>query len=79
MTVKEIVIDYLKKNGFDGLCSEACGCGIDDSIPCGEGFEDCEPAYAHTFEDCKKCCKFDNCVPDVAVMYCKRRPKESDS
>jgi len=31
MNVKEILIEYLKANGFDGLCNdEECGCWIDD-------------------------------------------------
>ena len=48
MTVKEIVADYLKTNGFDGLCRENCGCGLDNLFPCefdGDMFSGCEPAY----------------------------------
>ena len=48
MTVKEIVIDWLKEHGYHGLCPEDCGCGIDDLMPCGnECMEYCEPAYKH--------------------------------
>ncbi len=46
MTTKEIVIEYLKQNGFDGLCSDECGCSLDDLICCDEDFQGCEPAYA---------------------------------
>ena len=38
-TVKIIVADWLKANGFDGLCNPdaGCGCLIGDLAPCGEG------------------------------------------
>lgn len=38
MTVREIVKEYLREHGFNGLCSEdgECGCGIDDLFPCGD-------------------------------------------
>jgi hypothetical protein len=51
MTVKEIVAEYLKSNGYDGLCNEICGCGLEDFMPCGDSenhiceIHGCEPAY----------------------------------
>jgi hypothetical protein len=46
MNVYEIVKQYLKDNGFDGLCTEDCGCLIDDLMPCdSECALDCEPGY----------------------------------
>lgn len=45
MTVKEIVIKYLKANGFDGLFTDDCGCTWDDLMPCGSDPMDCEPGY----------------------------------
>ena len=48
MNVKEIVIAYLKANGFDGLYNEIgeCGCGCDELMPCDNaGIDDCEPAF----------------------------------
>ena len=48
MTVREIVVGYLRVHGFDGLCSseEECSCTLDDLMPCGgELCEDCLPAY----------------------------------
>lgn len=46
-TVREIVIAHLKSVGADGLCSEECGCGIDDLAPCGGDFSECKPAKRH--------------------------------
>lgn len=46
MNVKQIVKEYLKAQGFDGLCNIDCGCGFDDLMPCCETSEDCEVAMA---------------------------------
>lgn len=48
--VSDIVRDWLKLNGFDGLCHGAteCGCRFDDLIICqgdGGAFPQCRPAY----------------------------------
>ena len=45
MTVKDILTDYLKKNGFDGLANTDCGCKVDDLASCCHDCLDCEPAY----------------------------------
>jgi hypothetical protein len=55
MTVDEIIVDYLKTNGFDGLCNVECGCPIDDLHPCGEINSDCVPAYKHERAKCEGC------------------------
>lgn len=59
MTVAEIVKAYLVKNGYDGLCTEDCGCGVDNLFPCdGQGAcdalgcEACVPAYRYTCDRC---------------------------
>lgn len=54
MTVKEIMIEYLKANGYDGLFNRGgeCGCQIDDLAPCCESFEYCEPGYLHKCSEC---------------------------
>ena len=45
-TVKEMVAEYLGKNGFDGLFTYECGCEITDLFPCGNpGCIDCKPGY----------------------------------
>lgn len=54
MTVKEIVIEYLKENGYDGLCNNSCGCGIDDLFPCSfENTDICETAYKVACKGCE--------------------------
>ena len=47
MTVKDIVIMYLKDRGYTGLFNEyGCGCGIDDLFCCDcVGVENCEVGY----------------------------------
>jgi len=51
MNLKQIIKEYIEKNGFDGLLNqdEECGCLIDDLFPCTNNFniEDCEPGYKH--------------------------------
>jgi hypothetical protein len=60
-TVKEIVADYLKKNGYDGLCRDWCGCGLDDIMPCSDEIRhNCRPAYAKT-QKCSECDSYDSC------------------
>ena len=61
MTVKEIIKQYLKANGYDGLCDprNECGCLIGDLMSCTgyEGICDgCEPGYAGVNEDGDKVC-----------------------
>ena len=48
MNVKEIVLDYLSKNSYEGLFNEDldCGCPIDDFMPCWDGkYAECQPGY----------------------------------
>ena len=46
--VIDIIRDYLKTNGYDGLFHDSdCGCKIDDLAPCGECMDDCEPGYLY--------------------------------
>ncbi|WP_461247687.1 hypothetical protein [Treponema sp. R6D11] len=85
MTVKEIITDYLKQNGYDGLHSHCrdnnlggCGCPIKGNglFLCGETFENCEPAYKHTKTECKKCPDFIKCEAfenGEKYMYCGKK------
>jgi len=46
-TVENILRDWLKQHGYDGLCDldAECGCSLDNFIPCGEVQMDCEAGY----------------------------------
>ncbi len=46
MTCNDIIVQYLKYNGFDGLCGDECCCVIEDLSPfdCCD-WKDCEPGY----------------------------------
>jgi hypothetical protein len=56
VNVREIVEQYLKAHGFDGLAcqTESCGCQIGDLAPCcdGDNVLACMPGYVHTCETC---------------------------
>ena len=47
MTVLEIVAEWLKEHGYDGLYQEGeCSCLLDDLFPCGgEYCHDCLAGY----------------------------------
>lgn len=46
MTVLDIIINYLKEHGYDGLhYDNECGCELEDIVPCGEVSLNCEPGY----------------------------------
>ena len=52
MTVQEIVQDFLKRNGYSGLCHEECGCEIDDLFACDNNPYLCAPGVK---QYCKEC------------------------
>lgn len=53
LTVKEIIINYLKRNRFDGLYHDSeCGCKIDDLLHCGNECTECKPG---NFINCNEC------------------------
>ena len=78
MTVKEIVKDYLEKNGYDGLCCEGCGCGLDDFMPCeGCDIKNCKPAYRHGCNgDCAKCGDDELC--ELIESYSTEKPEAQE-
>jgi hypothetical protein len=43
--VGEMVQQYLRRFGYDGLFSDDCGCRHDDLFPCGNVSEHCEAGY----------------------------------
>jgi len=58
MNIQEIVEQWLRDNGYDGLFSPTyCACAIgDDFMPCGEPGNDCEAGYKTACpgpEDCE--------------------------
>ena len=53
MTVKQIVVDYLKKNGYDGLCCDCCQCYLTNYMVCVENDSlDVETGYEHIGAGC---------------------------
>ena len=47
MELFDILKNWLKENGYDGLClpDEECGCAIGDFMPCGEPSPRCEAGH----------------------------------
>ena len=46
--LQTIVADWLREHGYDGLCGDGCGCGVDDLMPCVQcetPIVDCKPGY----------------------------------
>lgn len=66
-TVRDILLEYLCKGGFDGLCSCTdsddgyCHCTLDDLMPCTDG--------RNMWVDCA------TCVPEV---YCTVEDKPDE-
>ena len=53
MNGKDIIIEWLKEHGFDGLCmpDEECGCQIDDLVPCDSSPCLCQPGKKRMRDD----------------------------
>jgi len=48
MTAKEIITDYLRQHGYDGLFNPGvCGCTIEDLGCCECDCMSCQPGYQH--------------------------------
>jgi len=60
MEVKEIVDQFLKREGYDGLYSEGleCSCVVGDLAPCGNIQEDCRAGYKIPGCSCGEGCMF---------------------
>jgi len=63
MSIKEIIIKYLKDNNYDGLYNawSECACEIADLAPCVQMESDCEPGYKCEC-DCGENCDFHICA-----------------
>lgn len=79
MDCGEIIEEYLIKNGFDGLCTENCGCGIEDLFSCGDVISDCLPAYKSRLH-CQSCenedCHLFGSNREDGYCYSVQKPKE---
>jgi len=47
MDVLDIVKQWLKSHGYDGLYNDECGCTLKEFAPCGEICGDCRAGYIH--------------------------------
>ncbi len=45
MTVKDMIITHLRKQGFDGLYTDDCGCSLEDLLPCDSPCDQCRPGF----------------------------------
>jgi len=56
MTVKEIIIKYLKENGYGGLCHTGgeCCCKVEGLFPCEALHENCETGYKKLCDECSE-------------------------
>ena len=80
MTVKGIVKDYLEKNGYDGLCSKNCGCGLGNLMPCKyRNIPLCEPAYKLICHGSEKCPLHNRCEGgrEGYICYSTEKPEAS--
>lgn len=52
--VKNIVAEFLRRNGADGLYNDLhdCGCPVDDLMPCERLCTYCRPAAVRCCPDC---------------------------
>lgn len=49
--IEDIIADWLKEHGYDGLYNEECACPLDDLYPCyGGPCYDCQAGYAGKVE-----------------------------
>ncbi len=79
--LKAIVKQWLKNNGYSGLTTEdatgpfggdpACGCGLDDFMPCDEPTMECKPAYQGK---CQACGETWYCESREGIDECERCP-----
>lgn len=77
--IRTILIEYLRKNNYDGLCNIdlECGCTIDDLIPCDYNLSECEPAYKMNCP-CKNKGAHDACEYENGCMSVLKPKKDKD-
>ena len=72
LIVKDIVVEFLNKNGFDGLINDDDYCCCLTAEICDEMTGDCQPSYVYKCDDgCE-------CDGDYDYHYHMTRTKEID-
>ena len=71
MTVEDVIREYAKRNGYDGLVGDGCGCEFD--YPCGYAGLECEFGYVCPCQSCdpkirENCNSFDSGEFDYMVL-----------
>ena len=51
--VRNIIKDWLKEHGYDGLFNDECGCDLNDLMPCDRDCGECQPGYKQPC-DCRR-------------------------
>jgi len=61
MNVEDIISEYLKENGYDGLYNSdgPCGCAVGDLAPCCSLNMDCEPGHKRQGCSCGEGCNWE--------------------
>ncbi len=73
MNAKEILAQELAERGYDGLCSDDCGCELADPAPCEEGFSDCEAGYKRKMTE-QEAGEYDTCMWQGSWMMTTEKP-----
>lgn len=74
VTVGTIIREWLEANGYDGLCSGVCGCGLNGLMPCSNTLAlHCRPAKHVTWDTCpvRGLEAYDGCIYDLDEDECK--------
>lgn len=77
MDVQDIVFEYLKRVGADGLCnsSSGCGCELPDLMPCDNVMRQCVPAVRRKCgPECEECGGDGGCMVPLPSEPPKKRP-----
>jgi hypothetical protein len=79
MTVRDIMTEWLRDHGYDGLCGEGCGCTLDNLMICDcEDALRCVPGYKilcppdHATCPIRGTCDMDDCEDMIFILGGKR-------
>lgn len=81
-TVQQIITDFIRDNGYDGLLYEnTCACARDALIPCGNLNHDCTVGYINSCKNCspkdRKKCDFES-SKDLENGFCISTKRKDD-